>query len=678
MQAQGSSFTASFGGPLLKSDDEEFRPVDCETGPDGAVYIADWCDKRASHVDPLDTWDRSNGRIYRVQSRNPGTSQPKLPNQQAPGFDLRNLSSDQLVDLLAEPNGWFARQARVLLAERRDTGVLPRLRKQILDNHNPRLALQSLWALYVSAGLEETLAGELLKHPNENVRAWTVRLLCDSRKISAALAPRVVGIARTDASPIVRAQLACSAKRLPGNEALPIIAELLSHDPDSKDQHIPFLIWWALEDKAISHRSQVVKLFASANLWRHSITHEFIVERLARRYADEGGANGFTSCADLLYTAPDNTSVGALLRGMEEALVGRKLDNPPAKLKQWFAKTWPEHTQEVSHVRLGLRLGNAQAREAALALLNNHNSSEAARVNLIEVLGQTENPDDASLFLTILEKEKSEKVREAALSALQHSRPSQVPDRLLALYPQVGKRLQQRMLNIVCSRPDWALLLVKAIEGERIDAKTITLEQLKQMTGLQNPELTRTIEKRWGRVQANSPEEKLSSINRLRLVLNPSGIVGRDPKGNFAEGKKVFQTVCATCHKLFDEGNMIGPDLTGADRKNTDYLLTQIVDPSAYIRPEFVAYQAHLQADTVIDGLMVESSASTVTLLDRNNERHVLARTQISELKESTVSLMPEGLLEALPPEGVMNLFAYLQADGPQASNSSKSSTPAR
>src|SRR2546425_1709753 len=101
LRPDGSSFTATFGGALLKTDDELFRPVDCETGSDGAVYVADWCDKRASHVDPLDTWDRSNGRIYRVQSRSHASSEPKLPNQRSPGFDLHSLTSDRLVDLLA-------------------------------------------------------------------------------------------------------------------------------------------------------------------------------------------------------------------------------------------------------------------------------------------------------------------------------------------------------------------------------------------------------------------------------------------------------------------------------------------------------------------------------------------------------------------------------------------------
>jgi putative heme-binding domain-containing protein len=186
------------------------------------------------------------------------------------------------------------------------------------------------------------------------------------------------------------------------------------------------------------------------------------------------------------------------------------------------------------------------------------------------------------------------------------------------------------------------------------------------------------IEKRWGKIQADSPEEKRNTINSLKLLVIPSGTVGRETKGNFPEGKKVFQTACATCHKLFGEGNNVGPDLTSADRKNLDSLLANIVDPSAYIRPEYVSYRVELKDESVVDGLMVESTASAVTLLDRNNSRHLLSREQIRELKESGVSLMPEGLLEALSPHQVIDLFAYLQANDPAASPGANPQNPSR
>ena len=122
--------------------------------------------------------------------------------------------------------------------------------------------------------------------------------------------------------------------------------------------------------------------------------------------------------------------------------------------------------------------------------------------------------------------------------------------------------------------------------------------------------------------------------------------------------------MCGVCHTLFGEGNQIGPELTGADRKNLEFMLVHIVNPSAYIRPEYVSYEVVTRDDQAVSGLMVESTPKSVTILDRNNQRTIFARDQIKELTESKVSLMPEGLLEALKPEQIIDLFAYLQSDG--------------
>ena len=124
------------------------------------------------------------------------------------------------------------------------------------------------------------------------------------------------------------------------------------------------------------------------------------------------------------------------------------------------------------------------------------------------------------------------------------------------------------------------------------------------------------------------------------------------------------QQSCGVCHRLFAQGNAIGPDLSGADRKNTEVMLFNIINPSAYIRPEYVGYEAMTKDDQTLSGLMVESSPAAVTILDRDNQRHVVARDQIKNLIASPVSLMPEGLLEAMTPQQVMDLFAYLQSDG--------------
>ena len=173
-----------------------------------------------------------------------------------------------MTELLAQPNDWYAREARCLMAERRDVEVIPVLRKNILESKNDRLALQSVWALYVSGGFNDGYAAKLLTHPNRDIRAWTIRLLGDARRVSPAIQKQLVAQARTESSPVVRNQLACSAKRLPGKQALPILRELLLRGEDVKDPQIPLLLWWAIEDKAISDRPQVLKLFADPPNWQ--------------------------------------------------------------------------------------------------------------------------------------------------------------------------------------------------------------------------------------------------------------------------------------------------------------------------------------------------------------------------------------------------------------------------
>src|SRR5689334_7452276 len=122
IERKGSSFVNRFGGDLLVSNDKWFRPIDALTGPDGAVYIVDWYDARANHVDPRDNWDKSNGRIYRISHKDA----PKYER-----LDLANMKSVELVEVLKHPNVWYRGEARRLLAERRDPAVVPALQKAL-------------------------------------------------------------------------------------------------------------------------------------------------------------------------------------------------------------------------------------------------------------------------------------------------------------------------------------------------------------------------------------------------------------------------------------------------------------------------------------------------------------------------------------------------------------------
>src|SRR5439155_23555269 len=148
----GSSFRSAHGGELLRGNDTWFAPCDVVAGPDGAVYVADWHDKRTAHPDPDAEWDRSNGRVYRIAAR--GTK-PVAP------FDLSRLPSDKLVSLLSHRNDWYRRKARRVLADRRDPEVIFPLRRMVLEARDEELQLQALWALYVRGRFDDGFAEKL-------------------------------------------------------------------------------------------------------------------------------------------------------------------------------------------------------------------------------------------------------------------------------------------------------------------------------------------------------------------------------------------------------------------------------------------------------------------------------------------------------------------------------------
>src|SRR5262249_42698450 len=156
---------------------------DVTLGPDGAVYVADWHDRRTAHPDPDAEWDRSGGRVYRIAARGTKAVAP---------FDLTKLSSDKLVSLLSHRNDWYRRKARPNLADRRDPEVIFPLRRMVLEARDEELQLQALWALYVSGGFNDAFAAKLLGHPNPDVRRWTVRFLGDERKVTPELAQLLV------------------------------------------------------------------------------------------------------------------------------------------------------------------------------------------------------------------------------------------------------------------------------------------------------------------------------------------------------------------------------------------------------------------------------------------------------------------------------------------------------
>src|SRR5262249_46327058 len=151
---------------------------------------------------------------------------------------------------------------------------------------------------------------------------------------------------------------------------------------------------------------------------------------------------------------------------------------------------------------------------------------------------------------------------------------------VLDLYPKLPPDLRGRAQSLLASRPASALQFLKLVDAGQIDKKQVPIDLLQQVVAYKDEQINKLVEKNWGKVGAQTSGEKQS---RMRSV---ASIVKRG-KGDAGRGKELFTKNCATCHVLFGEGNKVGPELTGVDRKNLDFLVHSIVDPSEFIRPEF-------------------------------------------------------------------------------------------
>jgi putative membrane-bound dehydrogenase-like protein len=681
----GSTVRTAHGGTLLKANDAWFAPSDVTTGPDGAVYVADWCDKRTAHPDPDADWDKSNGRVYRIRpaDRPFRSLQTKTAFAEATGEPC----SQKLIDVLLHRDGWHSRRALRMLAERREAQAASALRAQLAGasgkTGDPLVALRCLWGIYVSGGFDESLALQLLEHPAEAVRAWTIRFLGDQRNVSAIVEERLLRLAVNEQSPVVLAQLACSAKRLPAACGLRIAWAVAENPVSAHDRCIPLLVWWAVESQATAIPEAVAKAFASHAAWKNSVIRDVIVGRVLKRYAAEGTPEGFRSAARIFASAPTAADRLRLLADLDEglrmsgepsaknatlgayydrfAVVGaegkrtaRRFASCPPELRPVLDAICAESATDPRVLRVACRLGERDAYRRVVALVGTPNTPSPLRKELLSILGEFGDSDCVAPILAIVRDPHDHLLRVAALATLAHFDHPRIADAVLAEYPRMTPALRTAARGLLFSRRDWARKLLVAIEHGTIRAADVPADEVRRVSLYQDAALDATVRQLWGNIRPGTTEEKLADIRRLSNDL-------RAAPGRAGTGHELFKKHCATCHVLFGEGTKIGPDLTTANRKDREFLLVSIVDPSVQVRKEYLVYAVETHDGRVVTGCIADQNASSITLVGPKNDRTTLRRSEIAEMKEMQNSLMPERLLEPLRPQELRDLFAYLQ-----------------
>ena len=682
MLVDGSTYRTIDQPNVCETDDRWFRPVDVKVGPDGAVYLADWYDTRLTHVDPRDNWHKTSGRIYRIQAQD-HVAKPL-------NIDFGTLSDKQLIAQFYDDNKWKRQTAVRVLAERlrspetRDPGAtLDRLRTLVREE-TPE-ALEALWTLHGAGAFDFQLAADLLSHRDADVRRWAVRLLGDSRELTEELAAELTALAAREAYVQVRSQLASSAKRFATRHALPIILQLLRRDEDQADLHLPLLLWWALEahsvdqpaglphiavklatEDDISPRERLLQMFEDRAVWDIPGMQETILSRLMKRWAMEGLQSkdqtqdaGLLACSRLLTLSPSAEHTQKLMAGFLEAYQGREITKLPESLRDSIDSY--QKSLAESDLTLGLRLGDEDAVNTALATVKNKNADLPARLALISTLGEVDQPRAVSPLLSLLGSGESSAIKRATMESLMSYPHPEIGATICSRYQTTLPNehgLRETAHRVLASRATWTKQFLAEINTFRIEKETVALDVVQQMRLHPDSEIQKLLDKHWGKTRAAS-EDKLAEMERIRNLLR--GPHEASPRDGYA----LFKEHCATCHTLFDEGGRTGPNLTGYERTNIEFLLLAMVDPSAAIREEFTQYQVVTLDGRILTGLIDEQTPTTVSLRGANNQVTLLNRDDIDILQAMETSIMPDNLTAKLTPQQIHDLFAYVMSPTP-------------
>ena len=639
----GSTYQTTDVGHALESDDMRFRPVDIKSGPDGAVYVADFYEKYISHRQHHDGQiEKNNGRIYRIQSE---SHKPKLP------VDYGRQTTEQLVIALSDENKWVRQTVVRLLGDRQDRSAIPLL-LNIIRNTDRQLAVDALWALNASGGFTENVANETLAHKNPFVRAWTIRLLSDDRSVSDSTARQLAQLAKVEPNIQVRSQLAATARRLPADHGLPIVSALVTHESDSNDPHLPLMLWWAIESKAESDSSAVLSLFDAQNFWNRNIVEDHLLERIMRRYARAGRRKDLLVCAKLFDRAPGKSQTDKLMQGFEKAFQGRTLIGLPDELVTALAKTGGGSDT------LRLRQKDPDAIKTAIATLNNSKVPESKRREFIDVLGELRIEASIQPLIQIVNTSNKPKLVLSALTALQSFNSDKIATGILNAYANLNGDNLAAAQSTLASRPAWAIQWLQTIDSGTIDRQTVPLDMLWKLQLHKDPQIATLTKKLWGDARGATPIEMQERIKALTEVITKGS-------GDPAAGKKLFASTCAKCHRLFDSGGHIGPDLTSYKRDDLSRMVLNIANPSAEIREGYETWLIVTNNGRTVTGFKVDEDQRVIVLRGTDGNNITVSKDSIDELARQPNSLMPQGLLKGMSDQEIRNLFAYLRSSQP-------------
>ena len=641
----GAGFTAKRAGDFAVAENPWFRGVTIFSGPDGGVLLSDWCDDGECHDE--DGVHRTSGRIYKITYGQPAMKAPP---------DLRRDTDAELVGRLLDKNEWFPRQARRLLQERAaangklDDAAAKALRAMAREHADASRRLRALWALHGARLLTDEDFLTASRDADEHIRAWAATLACDERTPPAAALARIGEMAAADASALVRLHLASAVGRVPEAAVWPLAQALMRRSEDAADRTLQIVLWHNLVVRPVFDAAHVSAAVPDCALPQ---VRQFLARWIT------GAGTGAAAFAELLRLAAgaDETRAEDLLGGATAALRGRWRMHAPAnwaELAPGFLASSSARIREAA-VTLSTAFGDASALAFLRQKLDDPAQPAAERSRVLLALAAAQAPGYESLIARAF---KDAPLRAAALRAMSALKGNTATKLILDNWNDFNAEEKSAALDTLCVRATSERQWLALLAAGKARAADLDAVHARQIFSLGDATANELLAAHWGRVQA-SDSNKQATLEKYRALLSAPA-----PALDLQRGHEVFTRACAVCHRLFGEGAEIGPDLTGSGRASRDYLLANIIDPSAVVPRDFQLTVVTLADGQTLSGLIAAQDAATLTL-QTVAERRILARKQIAGTETKPVSMMPEGLLTGLSDADVRALFAFLMQSKP-------------
>ena len=633
LKPKGSGFTGSHGEDLMAANNAQWVGFSTSVGPDGNLYVLDWHDADICGGSVL---NKETGRIFRISPK-----ESNAKNFRNRYSDLNKLNDKQLVELQMSKSDWHSRRARLILQNRVAKGKVKKgtfdaLNTIYAGNQETNYRLRAMWALYVCNALSIDQLTAALNDKNEYIRGWAIQFLSQDAEPSDATVRKFGEMAKSENSPVVRLYLAAALQRISTDKRWDLAAALVKHGEDEQDHNLPKMLWYGIEPLVSKDTKRALNLAAEGKL-------SMIKKFTTRRATDADATNTLVA-----WLGTQQNADTAMVAGMRDGLEGRTDLKTPAGWKTTYAKLQSQGKRnKLLSLEIAQYFGDTEAASQYFNTLRNKSAGISDRRKALLALSAQQRIELLKDFPALL---NDNELRSDAIRSIANFDDENIAQLLLKKYPQFSEKDKATAIETLASRSRSGWMLAQAIKNKTIEKRDVpasVARQLRRVVGSGFVEI-------WGPID-QLPSNELA-YKKYRELLTPKAL----EKAILSKGQLIFKRTCGSCHKIYGEGGIIGPDLTGSNRSKVDYLLFNVLEPSGEIQDDYKLVVITSRDGRVYSGNIIAENERQITMRIVGQEAAVINKSNIQSREVMPVSMMPNGLFETLSNTEIIDLVGFL------------------